>query len=215
MGQERRHAADGADFAFDVVERDVAFGRGVKLQDLRDGEPVLEFLPNVGAQPVAAAQAKPVLLFAGLLWRIDQITAQLADILEQRAVPIDHVVPEFAGGEFIADHHRSAAHQHRAGGNDAADAVIQRQAIVHAVVGTGVHEAGEPKAPLHQPVMADMGGLRQAGRAGGVDVERAVGDGHAAAFGSGQPSAGQLFDGTIDAGKIRRCRATRFLAGPP
>ena len=96
MGEERRHAADGADFAFDIVERNVALGRRIELQDLRDGEPVLEFLPDVGAQPVAAAQAKPMLFFARLFRRIDQIAAQLADILEQRAVPIDDVVPEFA-----------------------------------------------------------------------------------------------------------------------
>src|SRR6202035_6083902 len=61
---------------------------------------------------------------------------------------------------------------------------------------------GEQKAPLHQPVMADMGGLRQAGGAGGVNVERAVGDSDAAAFRFGQASAGQLFDGMVDAGKI-------------
>src|SRR5580704_19213314 len=55
MGEKRWHAADGADFAFDIVERDVAFSRGVEFQDLRDSEPVLEFLPNIGTQPVAAA----------------------------------------------------------------------------------------------------------------------------------------------------------------
>ena len=106
------------------------------------------------------------------------------------------------GGEFFADHHRAAAHQHCTGGNDAADAVIERQAIVHAIVGAGIHEAGEPETPLHQPVMADMGGLRQAGGAGGVDVQRAVGDGHAAALRFGQASARQLFDGAVDADKI-------------
>ena len=82
MGEERRHAADGADFAFDIVERNVALGCRIELQDLRDGEPVLEFLPNVGTQPVAAAQAKPMLFFARLFRRIGQIAAQLADILE-------------------------------------------------------------------------------------------------------------------------------------
>ena len=33
-------------------------------------------------------------------------------------------------------------------------------------------------------------------------MERAVGDGHAAAFRFGQPAAGQFFDGVIDAGKL-------------
>src|SRR5580704_9659191 len=66
MGEERRHAADGADFAFDVVERNIALGRRIELQDPWDGEPVLEFLPNISTQPVAAAQAQPMLFLAWL-----------------------------------------------------------------------------------------------------------------------------------------------------
>ncbi len=103
----------------------------------------------------------------------------------------------------------------RAGRHHAADRVIHRQAIVHAVVGAGVHQAGEPEAPLHQPMVADIGGLRQAGGARGVDQQRAVGDGRAAALGSRQRLGRMSLDLAIDAGKFavrRRRRATRSSA---
>ena len=43
--------------------------------------------------------------------------------------------------------------QHRADRHHAADAVIERQAVVHAVLGTRVEQARKPLAPAHQPVM--------------------------------------------------------------
>ena len=70
------------------------------------------------------------------------------------------------------------ADQNRAGRQHAADAVIHRQAVVHPVCRLRVHHAGEPVAPLHDPGMADVGGLGQPGCAGGVDVERPIFDGH-------------------------------------
>ena len=134
--------------------------------------------------------------------RVDQIAAELADVLDERAVPCDDVVPEMPRRKFVADHDRAAAHQHRAGRHDAADAVIERQAVIHAVAWAGVHEAGEPKAPLQQPPVAHTGGLRQSGRAGGIDQERAIRDRHRAAFGRAQPLARELFDRVIDALKL-------------
>ena len=56
MGKEGRNAADGADLALDVVERHVAFSGGIELQDARNLETRLEFLPDVGLQAIAAAQ---------------------------------------------------------------------------------------------------------------------------------------------------------------
>ena len=176
MGEEGRNAADGADLAFDVVERDIAFGRRIEFQDARNGESLPEFLPDVGAQPVAAADAQAMRALARVFRRVDQIAGELADILQQRAVAVDDIVPEPLRGKFLTDQHRAAAHQHGAGGDHTADAVIQRQAIVHAVVGAGIHQAGEPKTPLQNPAMADIDGLRQSGRAGGVDQERAIRD---------------------------------------
>src|ERR1700733_9473079 len=52
VSQERRDPADGARFALDVEERDVALGRRVELEDPGDLEPGLEFLPNIGAKSV-------------------------------------------------------------------------------------------------------------------------------------------------------------------
>jgi hypothetical protein len=42
----------------------------------------------------------------------------------------------------------SASRQQRAGRDHAADAVVHRQAAVHAVARARIHQAGEPEAPL-------------------------------------------------------------------
>ena len=199
MGEEGGNAADGADLALEVEQRHIALGRGVEFQDARNAEALLEFLPDVGAQAVAAAQPQPVCALALVARRIDQIAGELADILDERAIPIAHVVPESMGGEFLADEYRAAARQQRRGRNSAADAVIHRQAVIHAVLRRGVHQAAIPEAPLQQPPMADICGLRQAGSAGGVDQQRAVGDRHGAALFGRQPLGRQSPDRAVDA----------------
>ena len=77
--------------------------------------------------------------------RLQEIAAELADILEQRAVPAHDVVPELACGKFVGQHHRAARAQHAAGRDDAADAVKDRQAIVQPVFGeAAVSPANQP-----------------------------------------------------------------------
>jgi hypothetical protein len=127
-----------------------------------------------------------------------KVAAQLADILEQRAVVTHHVVPEFTRGELLADHHRAAVEQHRADRHHAAGGVIHRQAVVHAVVRLGVHHAGEGAAREHHPVVVDVGGLRQAGGAGRVDVKRAVFDGQLCALRLRQRVSGQRVDHGVE-----------------
>src|SRR5208282_3436672 len=100
MGEEGRNAADGADLAFDVVERDSAFGRCIEFQDARNGESLLEFFPDVGAEPIAAADAQAVRALARVSRRVDEIAGQFADILNQRAVPVDDIVPKLLRGKF-------------------------------------------------------------------------------------------------------------------
>src|SRR5262249_9390057 len=96
----------------------------------RDVETVLELLPNVGAQAVAAAKPQPVRALVRMRWAAHEIAAELADVLEQGAVEAHNVIPESAGGKFIPDRNPAAIAQHRAGSHDAADAVVHRQAIV-------------------------------------------------------------------------------------
>ena len=57
---------------------------------------------------------------------------------------------------------------------------------------------------MHQPVMADIGGFRQAGGAGGVDQQRAVGDGDAAPLGVGQRSPDEFVRSRDRCGQNRR-----------
>ena len=218
MAEKRRYAADGADFAFNVVKREIPFGRSIKFEHARNVESFLESLPHVGTKPVAAGEPQSVRAFARMTGRMHQITAQLADILEQRAVEIADVVPEFLRGKFVADDDGAAVHQYGAGRDNAADRMIHRQTIVHAVVRAAVHQAGEPQTPLQQPLMADIGGLRQSGRARGVDQERAVADMRGAAFGGRQGAAWIACDGLIDLQRFRRRsprHAPRGSAGSP
>src|SRR4029079_6251176 len=86
--QKRWNAADRADLSLYVVERHVAFGRSVEFQDARHSEAILEFLPDIGLQSVAAAKPQPMGALARVLWRVDQIAAQLADILKDRAIAV-------------------------------------------------------------------------------------------------------------------------------
>src|SRR5438105_13905758 len=108
MRQERRRTADRARLALDVEQRDVAFGRGVELEDARDAEARLELAPHVEAEPVAAGEPQLVRALERMRRGLHEIAAQLADILEQGTVPAHHVVPEFPRGEFLTHEHRAA-----------------------------------------------------------------------------------------------------------
>ena len=199
MREQRRNPADRAGFALDIVEREIAFGRGVEFEDLRYRKARLEGFPDIAAQAVAAGEPEPMARFIFGRRRAQEIAAELADILEQRAVPAHDIVPEFACGKFVGQHHRAARAQHAAGRDDAADAVIDRQAIVQPVVDGSRRQSGEPAAPVQDAAMADAGGLRQAGGARGVDQQRAMVDGDGAPFGRLQRTAVHSIQDGIDA----------------
>src|SRR5205807_2507594 len=104
--------SDGARLAFDIEQRNVAFGRGIKFDNSRDGEPGFEVAPDVRPQPVSAAQPEPMRRLARVRGRVDEIAAELADILKHRAVPALHVVPELTGRKSFPDRYRAAIDQH-------------------------------------------------------------------------------------------------------
>ncbi len=120
-------------------------------------------------------------MLVGRLGMVGQVAAQLADIDEHRAVLGDHVVPEGAGRELLAQHHRPAVQQGRADGAQAASGVIERQGHIDAVGGAGVGRAGETAHVELGPHVGDARGLGQAGGAAGEDVERGVAGGQAIA----------------------------------
>jgi hypothetical protein len=99
-GNPPRQPADGAFLALEIEQRNIAFGRGVELDDLRDLEAPLEFRPDIGAQPVAAGEAKMMRALVRTRRRIDEIAAQLADVLKAGALPSHDVVPELARGNL-------------------------------------------------------------------------------------------------------------------
>ena len=100
MRDPPRQAADRALLVLEVEQRHVAFGGGVELDDLRNLEAALERPPDLGPQPVAAGEPQPVRALLRMRRRVEQVAAELADILEQRAVPAHDVVPELARGEI-------------------------------------------------------------------------------------------------------------------
>ena len=64
---------------------------------------------------------------------MEQVTAEFADVLEHRAVPTDHIVPEVSGRELLANDDCAASDENGARYQHAADAVIHRQAVVHPI----------------------------------------------------------------------------------
>ena len=139
--------------------------------------------------------------------RFHEIAAQLADVLEQRAVVGDHLVPEFAGGKFFADEHRAAGDQRRADGDDPAGGVVHRQAVVHAVIGARVHHAAKATGRKHDPIVVDVGGLRHARGAGGVDEQRLVLDGEVDLFRDAERPAVERGNCEIDTRMVAGLRA--------
>src|ERR1700722_9252550 len=126
MRQERGDAADRARPTFQVVEREIALGGGVVLEDARNPKARLEDLPDLGAQPVAAREAQRVRDMGRLRRRVDEVAAELTDVLKQRAALVAHVPPKIRGREPWANHHGAAASEYRAYRNHAADAVVER-----------------------------------------------------------------------------------------
>src|SRR5438270_12080973 len=112
---------------------------------MRDAEALLEFGPDIAAQAIAAGEPQLMLVFLRGGRRIDEIAAELADILKERALPCDDVRPKAACREFVCNHHRSAGDEDGADRNHPANAVVERQAIVYAVARLEIAEAVKPE----------------------------------------------------------------------
>ena len=136
--------------------------------------------------PLPQASRKLMGALARMLRRGEQIAAELADILHQRAVPAVTSSQKSAGGELVADHDRAAAHQQRADRRPRRRR-CDRAAGSHTGGRRGRYASGRrTRSSTATPAVADIGGLRQAGGAGGVDQQRAVGERHRAALGRDQ-----------------------------
>ena len=158
--QEGWNAADRSDAALAVVEREAALRGRVVLQNLGDAESRLEGLPNLRAQSVAAAQAQRMLRLVGLRRPGEQIAAQLTDVLKERALVGDDILPEAPRRESVAQKDRTAVDQRRSDRHDAAHTVIHGQTVIHAVCHASVEKPCEPVAPLHDTVVTDIRRLR-------------------------------------------------------
>src|SRR2546430_7658071 len=137
--------------------------------------------------------------------QVEEITAQLSDVLEARTVPACDVVPELVSGKFFPDDDRAAAEEKRAGGRHPARRMVERQTIVHAIRGARIDHTGKGMTREHQAIMIDVGGLWQPGRAGGVDVKGAILDGENGALRSSEVVAGISIEAAIDARVLGSC----------
>ncbi len=154
MRQQRRNPADRARLALDIVQREIALGRRVELEYSGNRKARLKGLPDISAQTIAASEPKPMLTFVFGRRRFQKITAEFADILEQRAIPAHDILPEGARGEFVRQYDGCSRVQHAAWRDDAADAVMDRQAIIQPVFGGSVGQPGEPAAPVQDAAVA-------------------------------------------------------------
>ncbi len=191
--------ADGSGLALHVEQRDASLRGRVKLEDLRDAEALLERLPHAGREAVAASEPKAV---RGLVLRIgavQQVAAQLADVLKRGAFPADDVAPELARRELLAHDQRAASSQHRARSQHTTNAVIHGQAVVQPVARLSVHHAREPQPPLHHARVAHVGGLGHSRAARREDVEGAVVDGDLAQLPGFEWRGREAFDLLVDA----------------
>ncbi len=85
--------------------------------------------------------------------------------------------------------------------------MVERQGDIHLVGRLRTDRAGKAEHHPHQTRLVDVGGLRQACRAGRVDVKRFVGDGHRLAFSAAEIGRRKLRKRGVDARQIG--------AGPP
>ena len=202
-----RQPADRAGVRIEVEQRDVAFGGGVELQYVGDGEARLERGEDVGPQSVADRHADAMGAIAVARRRVVEVAAQFADIDEHRAVAPGRVVPELVGRESLANVARAADRQRDSDGDDAAVGVIHRQTIVHSVLGARVGGGGESVHDAQSARVGDARRLRQAGGAGGVDEQRRVLDRQRRPLVRAERGAGEIFDLKIDALLAARRRA--------
>ena len=107
------HATDRANFAVIVDHADIAFGRAVKFHDFAESESGFGTGPRFPDAVRCRSRSEVNARARRMRRRVQQIAAQFADILEHCRAVAAAVVPEFAGGEFAADHDRAAGKKWR------------------------------------------------------------------------------------------------------
>ena len=104
MAQEGLHTANGTGLSFGIEQREAALGRGIEFDDLGNAKAILERLPDVFAQAVAASHADAVLRVRCRGLDVHQIAAEFADVLDLRAVPAPDIGPEAPRRKSLRNH---------------------------------------------------------------------------------------------------------------
>src|SRR5262249_14687874 len=158
--ERRKVAADRADLVLEVDERGVALGRAVELDDLRDREALLERRPDVRAQAVADRDSDVVVRVVGARRQVQQIAAELAEVLERGRAVAPDVAPELARAELPPERDRRARGQRRADDHHAAGTVVERERAVARVVGPKLERDRAAVAGQQELEVAEARGLR-------------------------------------------------------
>ncbi len=191
MRQQRRNPADRARLALDIVEREIAFGRRIEFENLRNRKARLKGFPDIAAQAVAAGQPKPMSRLRIPMAAPSEDSGRARRYTGTACNPSARYrarsrlrktcprAPPRRPRSACCRARRCRRRCDRPAGN--------RTAGLRAKLG----QPGKPAAPVQDAAVADAGGLRQAGGARGVDQQRAIVDGDAAPLGRRQRAAVQ------------------------
>ncbi|MNE34245.1 hypothetical protein D3C80_1279600 [compost metagenome] len=106
-----RYAPAGAHIVVDVDHVGIGLGRTPALEHLDRPETLHPVLPGFTRQPGAEHAAQAMVAFAGRLGLVEQVAADLADVLEHADAVLAHVLPEFADAELAPHHDRRTGFQ--------------------------------------------------------------------------------------------------------
>ena len=185
----------------DVGDAVVGFGGSQSLADALDAEALLELAPDFRLQARSAHAPQRVLPVVRARRLVQQVAADLADVIPGRNAMTAHVLPELGGAEPASQHDRNAHVQGRRNDDHAAGAVIERQHVVEHVGAGQVQESRDHPAGVQEAQMTHQRGLGQPGGPGGEDVVERIAQAHRRAVAARRVRGARLRHGDIQ----RRC----------
>src|SRR3954447_25712275 len=97
MSEKGRYPTNRAGLSFDIIKREIALRCRVEFNYLRYGKPLLKILPDVRPKAVSASHPNPMLSLCLGAGSSKQITAELSNVLNERAIELRNLPPKGAG----------------------------------------------------------------------------------------------------------------------
>src|SRR5262249_52132883 len=169
--EQRVRLANRSDAAVEILQRDVALGSAVHLDDARDAEALLERAPHVGPQSGAGRHTEAVIAVRRRGRLAKQVPAELADVHEGHGPGGANGGQEGDGGELPAGGEGTARPEGRCETDEQALAMVQGERGVDRLALLDAEHLGEADAAHREAQVPDDGRLRVTRRARRVDVE--------------------------------------------